>query len=337
MQGGWIGLQVACETCAQFLFAFVVSVVTAYQWSFSDSAIRGCHWAYESACFVRALLVYVVDESVLPPVTDVRAFLSLVVSGLELSGPKLEWLRGRFAVHSDDYANLAQFEEDLVRVQNFLLAVVDEVLNVKGLKDEVTFHLSICCPVILAEAEAELVVQEASRFTELLLELKRITSAERRRMDRDMPNFVAKYRSLVSPEVLATAGTEIDLFRACARESSVRFLRFLLCLCESPQFPLATKCVQVGHMSSDVTSSVCATVVSYLKAHRIRLYESVEGPLLDEVSEAVGRITDLSDFTEELLWDDIGIIANEDYRRHIYEQLGYEVDGERAMSPEIGN
>ena len=75
----------------------------------------------------------------------------------------------------------------------------------------------------------------------------------------------------------------------------------------------------------------------FMKAHRIRLYESVEGPLLDEVSEAVGRITDLSDFTEELLWDDIGIVANEDYRRHIYEQLGYEVDGERAMSPEIGN
>ena len=61
------------------------------------------------------------------------------------------------------------------------------------------------------------------------------------------------------------------------------------------------------------------------------------GPLLDEVSEAIGRIVDLSDFTEDLLWDDIGIIASEDYRRHIYEQLGYEMNGERAMSPEIGN
>ena len=311
--------------------------MTAYQWSFSNSAIRGCHWAYESACFVRALLVYVVDESILPPVTDLRAFLGMVVSGLELSGSKLELLRGRFAVHFDDYENASQFEECLVQVQNFLLAVVDEVLRVKGLKDEVTFYLSICCPIILAEAETELVIQEAGRFTELLLELKRITSAERRPMDRDMPNFVTKYRSLVSPEVLATAGTEIDLFRACVSESSVRFLRFLLCLCESPQFPLETKCVQVGHLSSDVTSSVCATVVSYLKAHRIRLYESVEGPLLDEVSEAIGRIVDLSEFTEDLLWDDIGIVASEDYRRHMYEQLGYEMNGERAMSPEIGN
>ena len=41
--------------------------------------------------------------------------------------------------------------------------------------------------------------------------------------------------------------------------------------------------------------------------------------------------------TEELLWDDIGVVANEDYRQHIYEQLGYDREGERAMSPEIGN
>ena len=43
-----------------------VLVVTSYQWSFSDSPVRECHWAYESACFLRALLVHVVDEATLP-------------------------------------------------------------------------------------------------------------------------------------------------------------------------------------------------------------------------------------------------------------------------------
>ena len=316
---------------------FVVSVVSAYRWSFSASSVRGCHWAYESACFLRALLVHVVDESNLPPVTNLRACLGIVVSGLELSGTKLELLRGGFAVYSDDYENPAQFEENFVLVQIFLLTVVDEVLAVKGLKEEVTFYLSICCPVILFEAEQELILSEASRFTELLLELNRITSAERRRMDRNMASFVTNYRNLMSADVLATAGSEIDLLRACNSDATVRFLRFLLCLCEGPQFPLETKCVQVGHLSSDVTSSVCATVLSYLKAHRLRAYESVGGPLLDDVSEAIGRIVDLSEFTEDLLWDDIGIVASEDYRRHMYEQLGYEMNGERPMSPEIGN
>ena len=93
----------------------------------------------------------------------------------------------------------------------------------------------------------------------------------------------------------------------------------------------------MGRLSGDVTSSVCATILSYLKAHQLRVYESVEGPLLDEVTEAIRRIVDLSGFTEELLWDDIGVVANEDYRQHIYEQLGYDRAGERAMSPEIGN
>ena len=156
-------------------------------------------------------------------------------------------------------------------------------------------------------------------------------------MDRSVTKFVSNYRALVGPSVVSTAGSEIDLLRACDSEASVRFLRFLLCLCESPQFLLETKCVEVGRLSDDVTSSVCATVLSYLKAHQLRVYESVGGPLLDEVTEAIGRIVDLSGFTEELLWDDIGVVANEDYRQHVYEQLGYDREGERAMSPEIGN
>ena len=314
-----------------------VLVVTSYQWSFSDSPVRGCHWAYESACFLRALLVHVVDEATLPPVTNVRACLGITVSDLELSEAKMELLRGVLSVHSEYYANSAQYEEDLVLVQKFLLTVVEEVLTVKGLKEEVTFYLGICCPAVLFSAEEDLILDEARHFTDLLLELNRVTSAERRRMDRSVTKFVSNYRALEGPSVVSTAGSEVDLLRACDSEASVRFLRFLLCLCESPQFPLETKCVEVGRLSGDVTSSVCATVLSYLKAHQLRVYESVGGPLLDEVNEAIGRIVDLSGFTEELLWDDIGVVANEDYRQHIYEQLGYDREGERAMSPEIGN
>ena len=92
----------------------------------------------------------------------------------------------------------------------------------------------------------------------------------------------------------------------------------------------------VGYLSSDVTSSIGATIFSYLKTDHIRAYESVSGPLFDELVEASGRIVDLSEFTKALLWDDIGIVADEDYRQHVYEQLGYVRGGERSMSPEIG-
>ena len=254
-----------------------VLVVTSYQWSFSDSPVCGCHWAYESACFLRALLVHVVDEANLPPVTNVRACLGITVSDLELSEAKMELLRGVLSVHSEYYANSTQYEEDLVLVQKFLLTVVEEVLTVKGLKEEVTFYLGICCPAVLFIAEEDLILNEARHFTEL--ELNRVTSAERRRMDRSVTKFVSNYRALVGPSVVSTAGSEVDLLRACDSEASVRFLRFLLCLCESPQFPLETKCVEVGRLSGDVTSSVCATVLGYLKAHQLRVYESVGGPV----------------------------------------------------------
>ena len=271
-----------------------VLVVTSYQWSFRDSPISGCHWAFESACFLRALLAHFVDEANLSPVTDVRACLGIAVSELELSEAKLELLRGNFSVHFEDYESPAQYEENLVLVQKFLLTVVEEVLTVKGLKEDVTFYLGFCCPAVLLDAEENLILNEASHYTELLLELNRVTSAERRRMDRSVARFVSNYRALASPGVVSTAGSEIDLLRACDSEASVRFLRFLLCLCESPQFPLETKCEGVGHLSGDVTRSVCATVLSYLKTHRLRVCESVGGPLLDEVSEAIGRIVDFS-------------------------------------------
>ena len=41
--------------------------------------------------------------------------------------------------------------------------------------------------------------------------------------------------------------------------------------------------------------------------------------------------------TEGMLWDDVGIVAGEDYRLQLYASLGYDVTGERAASPEIGN
>ena len=39
--------------------------------------------------------------------------------------------------------------------------------------------------------------------------------------------------------------------------------------------------------------------------------------------------------SEELLWDDIGIVAGEDYRQSLYDRLRVNSDGEGAPSPEI--
>ena len=88
-------------------------------------------------------------------------------------------------------------------------------------------------------------------------------------------------------------------------------------------------------MTSDLTNSVCATILSYLKTHHIRTYESVSGPLLEEVVEANVRIVDLTEFTEEKLWNDIGIVTGVEHGHSLYERLGYTIEGEQASSPEI--
>ena len=53
----------------------LILVVNSYRWSFSSCELRTPHWAYESSCFVHAILLYLVEESELPDVVDVRASL----------------------------------------------------------------------------------------------------------------------------------------------------------------------------------------------------------------------------------------------------------------------
>ena len=78
-------------------------------------------------------------------------------------------------------------------------------------------------------------------------------------------------------------------------------------------------------------------VQGYLVANHIRSYGSVSGPLLEEIMESHRRVVDLNELTESMLWDDIGIVAGEEYRRRLYTELGYSITGERTASPEIGN
>ena len=132
-----------------------------------------------------------------------------------------------------------------------------------------------------------------------------------------------------------SASSAVKILRACDSVSAQRLFRFLMCLNESPLFPLRTVCNRVGQLQSDITTSVCSSVLSFLKAHCIRTYESVSGPLLEELSEAFGQFTTLSDVSEDLLWDDVGVVAAEDYRQSLYELMGFTGEGERAPSPEI--
>ena len=108
-----------------------------------------------------------------------------------------------------------------------------------------------------------------------------------------------------------------------------------MCLNESPLLPLGTGFVEVGQLSSDVTTSVCSSILSFFKSHSVRNYESVSGPMLYEVYESFGRLTVLPELTEDMLWDDVGVVAAEDYRQSLYELIGFTAEGGLVPSPEI--
>ena len=108
-----------------------------------------------------------------------------------------------------------------------------------------------------------------------------------------------------------------------------------MCLSGSPFFPASLSCVSVGLLRRSVTSSVCASILSFLKAHCIRHSDSVSGPLLEEIGDAMSRFTVLSEMTEDMLWDDVGVVADEAYRQDLYHLMGFTAEGERAPSPEI--
>ena len=312
-----------------------VLVTTSYRWSFGSNSLRSSHWAYESACFVQSILCNLVDEDSLPSVFDVRSSLEVDVGSLVLSDEKLQVLRGEFSVHLADFDDAAVFDEQVSMVRQFLLLVVEEVLALPGIREEVTYHLSVCCPAVLLCADDAILFNEVEQFTVLLMELSRIGLVEKKRMDRSFARFLASFRQNAVETSVGSASASVEIMRACCSVSEQRLMRYLMCLGEPAVFPLNVSCVGVGELSSNVTTSVCSSILSYLQSHHVRHYDSVSGPFLEEIAESTGRVMALADLTEDTLWDDVGVVADEEYRQSLYDLMGFTVGGDRAPSPEI--
>ena len=274
---------------------------------------------------MHTILSYLVEESELPGVVD-----ELVVSETKLNA-----LREEFVAHMDCFECPDMFEENVALVKDFMLMVVAEFLGVRGMEEDVTFHMSVCCPALLLLGDPDVLSAEVNQFTDLLVDLRRVTAVEKRRLDWSFPVFLAKFRQITTDVTSDSASSAVKIQRACDSVPAQRLFRFLMCLNESPLFPLRTVCSSVGQLRSDITTSVCSSVLSFLKAHCIRTYDSVSGPLLEELSESFEQFATLSDVSEDLLWDDVGVVAAEDYRQSLYGLMGFTGEGERAPSPAI--
>ena len=213
------------------------------------------------------------DDADLPSVFDVRACLSMDVDGLVVSAEKVDALRELFVDYVDCFTEPAVFDEHFMQVRNFLLMVAAEVLNGSGMKEEMTFHLSVCCPVLLLAGDAVVLSEEVEHFTGLLMDLNRVTAVEKKRMDRSFPLSLEQFRRLATSVSIDGAGSAVEIFRVCDSVPARQLFRYLMCLNESPLLPLGTGCVEVGQLRSDVTTSVCSSILSFFKSHSVRNFQ----------------------------------------------------------------
>ena len=195
----------------------LILVVNFYRWSFSSSELRTSHWAYESSCFVHSILWYLVEESELPDVVDVRASVCIDLDGLVVSETKLSALREEFVTHMECFECPGMFEENVALVKDFMLMVVVEILGARGMKEDVTFHMSVCCPALLLLGDPDVLSAEVNLFTDLLVDLRQVTAVENRRLDRSFSVFLAKFRQITTDVTSDSASSAIKILRACNR------------------------------------------------------------------------------------------------------------------------
>ena len=161
--------------------------------------------------FVCAILIKLVDDDDLPSVTEVRACLEVDVDSLTVSGAKLRAMRDEFGSYLDQFAEAAVFDEHLAMVRSFMFVVVEEILAASGMKEEVTYHRSVGCPAVLLRGDVSLLLTEAEQFNGLLMDLRRIGLAEKRRMNGSFVSFVTTFRGSAVDMPLDSASSAVDI------------------------------------------------------------------------------------------------------------------------------
>ena len=183
------------------------------------------------------------------------------------------------------------------------------LLLVPELRDDLTFSLGTFSAQSLSYVDENDLLTEVRNFSNFLVEMDRISLSEQGQTEHGFLDFLFTYRREAGPAGTTANFSATDLLRCCTTRGSQRLLHSVFCLGGNVQSSSTTPCDGIGHLSTDVTSGVCAVILSYLVAHRVRRYGSVTGPKLNETMETHRRLVDLSELSEDTLWDDIGIVT----------------------------
>ena len=94
--------------------------------------------------------------------------------------------------------------------------------------------------------------------------------------------------------------------------------------------------ISLPTLPSEPLMSIFRTILSWCVARGERSLQSISDGLVMESSEVIGRAEDLRNVTIESLLVEVGRVSPEGYRDAVLERLGFNAEGGRTESPEIG-
>ena len=115
-----------------------------------------------------------------------------------------------------------------------------------------------------------------------------------------------------------------------------RMMQLCLCLSGGANQNVQMVSISLPNEPSESLMSIFRTIRSWFVARGVRSLQSIPDGLVMESSEAVGRFEDLRSVTLDRLWEEVGRESPEGYRDAVLERLGFNAEGGRAESPEIG-
>ena len=166
-----------------------------------------------------------IDEDVLPAALDASAWLFVDVERFAISEVKQQLLIDSFRAGDEMAEGGNLYEKDLSRVPVFILTVVKNIISLPGVRDDLSFVRGVFSLPSVNVLPEDALLSEIRVFTNLLVELSRISLAEQGHMERGFLEFVSDFRRLFGASGSNVNLSVIDLLRCCRNRGSQNLLR----------------------------------------------------------------------------------------------------------------
>ena len=304
--------------------------------TFSDRLYRGLYFVNEVLQVVRELCLMVAEPEIVPQAYEMHRWSSFQLSDLRLSTDKEALMFRTFETHRVHYACGGEYQHAVIVVEEFFITAALNLLQMPQVFDQNNMALSCWSPNVLMYGRVSELEETMGYLVEALERSRRVLDAEKTSIMESFVRFVGQIRDDHSE------GYDLDehesvLWRYGATDLNLRRL-MQLCFCMSGGVTQSWDLVNISlpSLPAEPLSSIFRTVRSWCISRGVRSVHSIPDELVAECFDAVGRTNELRDVTLEQLWEEVGRLSADGYRDSVMERLGFTIEGERAMSPQIG-